>query len=317
MSAALLYLVSLNVDAAQVVENLASINTTLLAPAAIATICSVLIKTERLRLLLDHSPQNVIPFQKTYIGLSLGIFGNVFLPLRGGDALRCVALSKLVPGSSVSRQIGVFVAEKTFETVSFALIAVFGVIWFHRDFLDKTPWAAALAMGVLAIGIIGLFAMNWLLHHMLPERLEKLRVIIWGKAVLQNISAAFRDIASLRQISVLAGLTIALRLIEATMFLLIAQGLGMTLSIPQLAVIFAISAFGIAIPAAPGFVGTFEAAIVYATMMFGIDQTAALGFALTAHAWLLLSWLLMGATAFALMPGIFTLVKKNEKMPCV
>jgi uncharacterized protein (TIRG00374 family) len=58
-------------------------------------------------------------------------------------------------------------------------------------------------------------------------------------------------------------------------------------------------AFGVAIPSAPGFIGTFHAAARYSLTLFGIQAGAAVSFALVYHLFSLVLCVLMGLISYA------------------
>ena len=300
ISAIALLSVFLNVDISDVTEHLSGMNWGWQVPALCMTVFGVLIKAARLKYLMSSDIHH-ISFRHSFAGYAVGVFGNIFLPLRGGDILRCAALSRLCSGSSMPHQVGIFMVEKTLEMLSFVAIAIGGLIWFHQGTWQGLI-AGAIGLGVIVL-LIGLMIYGeTLMKIYIALKLPFVKQMQKIMNVMAEVTAAFRNVSSYKQIVFLVLITMVLRVVETAIFWSIAQSLGMDIGFAQMAVIFAFFAFGVAVPAAPGFIGTFEAAIVYGAMMFGVQQAAALSFALTTHAWLLLSWFLTGMVAFIIIP---------------
>lgn len=312
ISAIALLAVFLNVNLSDIVDHLTRMSWGWQVPALCMTVLGTLIKTSRLKYLIA-SDTHYVSFRHSFAGYAIGVFGNIFLPLRGGDVLRCAALSRLSTHSSMPHQVGIFMIEKTLEMFSFVAIAIGGMIWFHQG-----SWQGLIA-GIVGFGIVAMLIilmiygerlMGFYIHLKLPFVKHVQKII----HMMAEVTRAFRNVSSYKQIIFLVLVTMVLRIIETAMFWFIAQSLGMDIGFAQMAVIFAFFAFGVAVPAAPGFIGTFEAAIVYGAMMFGVSQVTALSFALTTHAWLLLSWFLMGMIAFMIIPAS-QLLKPKETRP--
>jgi uncharacterized membrane protein YbhN (UPF0104 family) len=90
-------------------------------------------------------------------------------------------------------------------------------------------------------------------------------------------------------------LSVAAWLVEASMYFLI--GLAFPLGVSPLAALLAVGVanLGALIPAAPGYIGTFDAPLVaLLTGVFGVSQTDAFGYTLLVHAALLVPVVLLG-----------------------
>jgi uncharacterized membrane protein YbhN (UPF0104 family) len=98
-----------------------------------------------------------------------------------------------------------------------------------------------------------------------------------------------------RLLAAALALSVAAWLVEASMYYLI--GLAFPLRVGPLAALLAVGVanLGALIPAAPGYVGTFDAPLVaLLTGIFGVSQTDAFGYTLLVHAALLVPVVLLG-----------------------
>jgi uncharacterized protein (TIRG00374 family) len=78
----------------------------------------------------------------------------------------------------------------------------------------------------------------------------------------------------------LGGATLAVWLIEGAIFWLVAQSLALDVAPLEGCFLLVLTAFFSLIPAAPGYVGTFEAAVVFGLNAIGVAGGQALSFAL-------------------------------------
>jgi len=86
------------------------------------------------------------------------------------------------------------------------------------------------------------------------------------------------------QVAVVAGLSLVVWAAAIACFQVLAEGFGLGLTPVQTALVFVIVLFGVAIPSAPGFVGTFHGFCVAGLgMVAGIDPTQAAAYATLLH----------------------------------
>jgi uncharacterized protein (TIRG00374 family) len=90
----------------------------------------------------------------------------------------------------------------------------------------------------------------------------------------------FRLLLSLHGVR-LAALTGAVWVLEAVIFWLVAQSLHLDVSVLGAFLVVILASFFALIPAAPGYVGTFDAAVLFALHALDVPSNAALGAAIT------------------------------------
>jgi uncharacterized membrane protein YbhN (UPF0104 family) len=84
-------------------------------------------------------------------------------------------------------------------------------------------------------------------------------------------------------------------LLEVTVVFLMAQAFGLPIGLADSLFVMLIIAIGMAVPSAPGFVGTFEFFGITALELLGVAGGAALGFLIALHAVTFFSSSLIGA----------------------
>jgi uncharacterized membrane protein YbhN (UPF0104 family) len=125
----------------------------------------------------------------------------------------------------------------------------------------------------------------------MSRAVNMLRGFLDGLAAVKEIS----------QVALVAGLSLLIWGTSIASFQALAQGMGLGLTIVQMSLVFVIVLFGVAIPSAPGFVGTFHGFCVAGlTMVAGTEPTMAAAYATLLHGtqWLAVT---LAGLAFLLM----------------
>jgi uncharacterized membrane protein YbhN (UPF0104 family) len=197
---------------------------------------------------LERSRRNVY-------GLTLvGYMGNNVLPARAGDLLRVV----LVRGPR-RLALGTVVAERVLDVC--ALAAVFAAVVAERR-LDwgPLPYVAG-AAGILTVALAVLI---------------RLRGLTRFREWVRPVVGATRSLASGPGVALL-GLSAALWLLEASVYLAVGGAVGIHLGVTGALYVMALTNLSALVPAGPGYIGTFDAAVLLALRSLGLP---ALGYLL-------------------------------------
>lgn len=216
-----------------------------------------------------------LPVRRIAPVLLVGYLGNAVLPARLGEPLRAVVLAQR-EGRSAPAVFGSVVLERLLDTLALAILAAVAVVamatpaWVARGALTALVLATTVLLG-LALAP----RLRWLSRPAgrLPAGLVRaLRAVVEGARARGP-----------RAVAGAALLSAAAWLLDAVTYWLVGQSLGLPLSPLGAVVISAVTVLSTAVPAAPGYVGTFELATVAAATAVGLDQTAGLAIALVAH----------------------------------
>jgi uncharacterized membrane protein YbhN (UPF0104 family) len=186
-----------------------------------------------------------------YSLVAVGYMGNTVLPARGGEFLRIFLLA----GRSDARRrevLGTIVSERVLDAVT--LVILFVALTFAgiaNSPVGERP--ALIAVGVLAVGAAALAAYLWLRRRGRFERFAD---------VVRPVAGASRPLIG-RLGAELGFVTLVVWLIEGTIFYLVAQALDLDVSWIEGCFLLVLTAFFSLIPAAPGYVGTFDAAALF------------------------------------------------------
>lgn len=178
---------------------------------------------------------------ESYRLTAIGYMGNNVLPARAGDVMRALLL-----GGPRRVVFGTVIAERLLDVVALALIFAFVV-------LDRGLGFGPLPYLVGAGAIAGLALL-------VAARLRGLGSL---RAWFAPMAGASRDLLAPRGVGLLA-LSIAVWLVEASVYLMVALAVQLHLGLPGALYVVALTNLSALIPAAPGYVGTYDAAVLLA-----------------------------------------------------
>jgi glycosyltransferase 2 family protein len=203
-----------------------------------------------------------------YALIPVGYMGNTVLPARGGEVMRIVLLARH-SGARRREVLGTVVSERTLDAVSLALLFVLlAAAGIEDTSLGRT--AAPLAAAALAAGALALAGYLALRRRGHFERFA---------ALVRPVMGAAKPLLG-RAGAVLLVATLGIWLLEGAIFFLVAQSLSLDVGLVDGCMLLVLSAFFSLIPAAPGYVGTFDAAVVFGLHAMSVGGGQAIAFAL-------------------------------------
>jgi uncharacterized membrane protein YbhN (UPF0104 family) len=201
----------------------------------------------------------------------VGYMGNNVLPVRGGEVLRIGLLGSRT--TARRREIlSSVIAERVLDAA--VLAALFALLtWANVAGAPAGQAPAAVAAVALVLGAVAFAAYLALrrrgffhaFHEKVGPFLRALRLFAHVEGVL------------------LAGLTVLAWCGEGLTLLLIGESLGLDLHILDTLQIIVLASLFAAIPAAPGYAGTFDAGLVLGLKAVGVTGGAAVGFVVLAR----------------------------------
>ena len=225
-----------------------------------------------------------------YALTTVGYMGNNALPARAGDVLKAVFTAKR-SSSATSDAVGTLVAERLLDVA--ALVVVFGVlVTTLRLPLGVPGWVlVAVGAGVLLVGAGA---------AMLGRRTAAGQRL---QALIVSVLAPTRRLASPVGASLLT-LSVVLWLVEGSIYAVLGAVAGLHLSLLDGLYIMALANLVALVPAAPGYVGTFDAAIILGVrLVAGGTQAAALAYAVIVRFTLFVPITLVGLAALIIRYG--------------
>lgn len=198
---------------------------------------------------------------------TVGYMGNNVLPARAGEALRVVLLSQLC-GASKRTLLGSVVAERVLDVIALVTIFVLTVYGVLSSTVLPTD-RPILVAGIAFLLLVALALAVWMLrrHHVFERAREWLR----------PLADAPRALLCKRGVALLAG-TFLLWAFEAAVYLAVARSIELDISVTGALYLVALTNFVAALPAAPGSIGTFDAAVAFGAGRLGASGSAALSY---------------------------------------
>jgi uncharacterized membrane protein YbhN (UPF0104 family) len=205
-------------------------------------------------------------------GLTLvGYMGNNVLPARGGDLLK-IGLLAARTGARRRTILGTVMVERLVDAA--VLAALFCALTFAGvRGMPSGKGAAIVAAVALAAAGAALAAYVQLRRS---GRLERFA------ALVRPVAVAFRQLAGPAGIPLVL-LSGVIWCVDGLTFAIIARAVGIELGAASALAVIVLASLAAAIPAAPGYVGTFDAAMLFGLHGAGVGGGAAVGLLLLAR----------------------------------
>jgi glycosyltransferase 2 family protein len=225
-----------------------------------------------------------------YAVTTVGYMGNNALPARAGDLLKSV-LSSRTAGTSTADGFGTLVAERVLDALALVLVFVVLVATLHLP-LGVAGWMlAAVGCGLVAAAAAAAFFGR---DTGAGRRLRELTT---------RLLAPTRRLWSATGAALLA-LSVALWLVEGSVYAVLAAVAGLHLSLLDGLYIMALANLVALVPAAPGYLGTFDAAVLLGVrLVAGGTHAAALAYAVVVRFVLFVPITLVGLVALVVRYG--------------
>jgi uncharacterized protein (TIRG00374 family) len=239
-----------------------------------------------------------VPVRRIVGPMLVGYLANAVLPARLGEAVRAGVLSRR-ERLSFPTVLGTVVLERIVDTASMALLVALAATQ-----VGAPAWLvgigifvfAASALIIVVLGTVGIEPLVGLAERVarvLPLAGLSARVLVPAERFARGIRVHDRRRATLAAAFFSGGCWF----LEALNFWLIAQALGLGLSPAGGLLVAGITVLGTAVPAAPGYIGTFELAAITVAETLGVSPAQAVAYALLAHLMTIVPLIIGGAVS--------------------
>lgn len=242
-------------------------------------------------LLLPLAPKT--PLRSRLGAVSIGFMANNILPLRVGEFARAYALSRVVPVSA-SGAFGTLVVERALDAIVLLLLLLAAMAWptfpggqaLGEGPLGAAITGAAVLAGMIVTGMVVLLffpgpfvRVAKVVARFLPETLARLLVEVL-ESFLQALGVLKRP--GLLFLALLW--TVGVWLFNSFYFWLGFRAFGIGLDYVAAVFTQTVVGFGVALPSAPGYIGTFHyAADLALSGVYGVAEPRSLAFAFGVH----------------------------------
>ncbi len=243
-------------------------------------------------------------------GVTIGFMVNNLVPLRIGEVVRAWYVSR-ESGVSASALFGTVVLERVIDVVAVVLLAL-GALSLVGTGSEESSFLSLGAMLLLPAGLVPLFGL--ILLRLAPE--ASIRLVLWFlrpfperfartiEGLLQNFTQGLGALSGGRHLFWIAFHSAMIWLVFSMIPMLaglLAFGIDLG-SLVQMAIVsyIALGAVGVAVavPAAPGFFGTYQLAFKTVLVQFGVASATALALGLVV--WFVF-WLTLTVAGFVVM----------------
>ena len=292
LSALLLWYALHKVAFDEVAHVLRSSNPLYFGLAAAASTLLFPLRARRWRVILDPVEPN-LPFGQLWRATAIGMMVTNVVPARAGELARAYALSKEQPRVSFATAFASIAVDRVFDGVVLLLMLLVAML--DPAFPAGTTVANQPVASWAAGGIVFIIAVVGVLYAIV---LFPARIITVFESIVRRVAPRIEARGRVALLAFASGLgvlrtpgrfgavmfwTTAHWLMNALAFWLGFKAVG--IDAPFSAALFAqgIIAIGVAVPAAPGMVGVFEAVAQVALGVYGIDTGLATAWAIGYH----------------------------------
>ncbi|MEK6535058.1 MAG: lysylphosphatidylglycerol synthase transmembrane domain-containing protein, partial [Thermodesulfobacteriota bacterium] len=284
LSALLVWLSIRGIEFRGVIDGFRTIRCGYVLPAVAAMFLMQLLRSIRWGLILR--PIGKVDQLSLFSVSSVGFLAIIAIPARLGELARpyLIAKKSRIPMSSA---LGTIFVERVLDSLTVLIIAVLALF-----FTPLPPWLVRSSVLFLLV-TLGLFAV---MIRVIVRREATLRILapLIGRLPVRYASAVnrlidhfiegFRIVVDPALLFSATLLSIVIWLVDVVAIYLLFLAFGLDLPVAAAFVLMIILIIGIAIPAAPGFIGNWHYFCILGLGLFGIPKTDALTFAIIYHA---------------------------------
>jgi uncharacterized protein (TIRG00374 family) len=230
-------------------------------------------------------------------GVTLGFVGNNVLPFRGGEFLKVLYWSRVSSRSYVSL-LSVALIERLLDLGCLIFLFFIGTKSVLIKLGIDIQWVIALFVLVLLPLMILIFldwkykkefALHQSIHYFLGDRISH-----WINHAISQVMQGIRVLGNLKNIVSALFFTIIYWAMNLICIAVMLKAFHIVVPWQAVIVLALATSFGTAIPAAPGYIGTFDYFSKMALVLFGVPASLAASFAIVSHIVLMVPLTLVG-----------------------
>ncbi|MBN2123572.1 MAG: flippase-like domain-containing protein [Deltaproteobacteria bacterium] len=307
ISALFLYLAFRRVDLKRMWEVIRYADPIYLSLIVLLTFFTYILRAWRWAVLLE--PIKKTRFSRRLSAILIGFAANCIFPARLGEFIRANSLGR-TEEISASSAFGTIVVERLFDGFTLLLILMIGLL--GTDF--PLEWQG-ISGSLRATGFFLFASYTFLIIVLIGFKIKTDPFLRFLERVLFFLPRHFRSrlIDMIRNFAL--GLVLVrrpLRWLQAVFYSLLLwfsalvmiqlteSSIGLSLPFIATFLIMAMASFGVMIPSAPGFIGTFHLSVQYGFLFYGVGKEEALSGAILWHAAMVVPTMIFGLVAYIL-----------------
>ncbi len=303
LSGALVALLLVRTDFAKLAEAFRRANYLFCIPMIAVVLLGMFVRAYRWRFIM--APLHRAAMRNLFSATMIGFMANYVLPARMGELIRAYLIGQTETISKISA-FGTIVVERLFDTLTVLIILVGVLFMISRP---DSPLDAVYATSLKAAGLLLCFAFVGVLGFLTLLKMKTAQTLDAVRWCLQVFSQTWREkILGLLEafVSGLGAVRPGAHLVQILFYSALMWGLyalgndfmlqAFRIDLPGYVpyYLLVVQAVAVAIPASPGFVGTYHAAVVAGLAAFEIPEETGLSFAILSHFLLIVPIILSG-----------------------
>ena len=252
-------------------------------------------------------------FRDLLKGVFISYIGNNLLPFRAGEFLKIFYWKKISKKSYVSL-FSIGLLERIIDLTILVILFLAG----SEKILAPLGVKTSYVLTVFALSIFPIAALVILdyKHNKTFSLNSKIKLIL-GETItnyiedtMNKLMMGLRVLGSLKNTLITIALSILYWIANLISLMFILFAFHLSFGISQSLIVLLATALGVAIPSAPGYIGTFDYFAKSALMLYGVNTSIATSFAITAHFVTIVPYTLL--ILFFLYPTLSTILKPNK-----
>lgn len=239
----------------------------------------LVIRAAKWQLLLK--PLGHYPVIDLYKGTIAGFFTNYVLPFRMGEIARAYITGNLIKerGAKIFPSI---VVERFIDSIAFFLFVILFSFFFELKGLTEKQ---ILLTRVIIVILLAVFVIALLIYR---NKKETISVFLSRRdggfwKIIKDLHQGFLALFNVEHVWLIFLGSLLIWAVTGFTYYAGVKACHLDLGFTESYILFITAMIAIAIPAAPGYVGTFHAAMVATLALFGIDKTGAQSYAVLQH----------------------------------
>lgn len=293
-----LYLAFRDISWHDFVAGLKQMNPVYLVPCAFLVIFAQLVRAFRFGVILR--PVCRLHMKDLWDLLNIWAAASMIMPARLGELVRPYLLRSR--GASFSTGVGAVMVERFFD-LSGLLLLMGLVLWTTPQIPGIYSLLGQVLLAMLAVGyvlVLLVLAQREKVEHVVTGLLSWLpgRAAAFLSGIFRRLLDGFGIMASFKQVMILFGCSVLLWIVFSALTYLFLLAFSIQAPFLVAVTIQVFICLGVALPSAPGFIGTFHAAGRYALTLFGIKAVVAVSFATVYHLFSFVMCLVLGLISY-------------------
>jgi uncharacterized protein (TIRG00374 family) len=302
------YLAARKVNFEEVLAAIYAIHLLWIVPLTTIYILNLLVRGLRWRLMFpDESRPSVRHAVDVFIFSKVG---NSFMPGRLGELLRASVMGRLLPSVGMSGTLATIVVEKMFDV--FGVLILLGVALLSAPL---PPWLAN--AGLTMIGVFpAILLVLWLMDRAGAQNMYqsdtddsrlacRIKGLLFG--VLRRFSTGLYALRTARHFALLSALTLVIWFGEVCVMYLCFQAFSIPAPFVAAVVTMVFLSVGSILPAAPGFIGTYQLFIVAALSLYAVPENNAFALSIFLNLYVIVMISFLGLLAVIFSGGLVNL----------